>query len=225
MDRKIIFLTLRAVLVLGVSGFILLNAQDWLGDHWQVNISPPMYALASYAVLFLIMGFSTRSLVAELRKKKKTAEIRDRERLKAVAYGRFGVSHRYRWWVIFMFFACGVIFSALPYVPQAPRSINMLLTYVVCFCMAAYEFFVALLLLRYRLVLSSDGIFIRTLFRINKISFNEIKEIKLVRTKLIRRAIVVDLFNRKQINIDSMVNGFDEILSLLIEKTSGVIKQ
>lgn len=207
MKHRILLLTVRAAISIGVTAFILVYGKSYFAANGLFSISPTIYALGAYSLLMLVLWASTRTLVREL-----VANTNNREwkfDKSALDEHKLTSIHKYPFRLTLLVAVVGLIAVILPYLNHDSRT--AISTYVVCFGAACVMFVIAVYLFSYRVVVKPNSIRIHTIFKTRDIALTEIREIRVLRTRN-GPQIVLLLKNNETDRFGCMLTGFSTLL-------------
>jgi hypothetical protein len=209
MERRILLLTLRAAVAIGATAFVIGFARSYLADSWHFSIPSPIYALAGYSLLLVVLWLSTRTLITQLAAKT-NLKHGGRRSDQPTVNDSLETIHRYPLTLTLSVATLGVVAALLPYLAQTSRTS----TYAICFGAACCLLVIAIHLLTYRVAVRSDRISIRTASATREIALSEIREVKVVKTRN-GSQIVIALKNNKVVRFGRMLTGFSAMLDAL----------
>ncbi len=220
MQRRIFLLTLRAAAAIAATGFVIAHVRIYLLMHWHVSVPIPIYTIAAYSLLLIVLWLSTRTLIRELMVNSASERPVSRTNQSTTNDSPVETMHRYSLPLTLLVVSAGLIVGAVPYLIRnfgEPIGISI---YVVCLGAACILFAIAIHLLTYRVVTKLNSIVIRTTLGTREIALTEIQAATVVKTRN-GSQIVVLLKNNKVIRFGRALTGFTTLLESLAAKAPG----
>jgi hypothetical protein len=220
MQRRIFLLTLRAAAAIAATGFVIAHARIYMLRDWRFSVPIPIYTIAAYSLLLIVLWLSTRTLIRQLMTSAATKRPVSRTNQSTINDSPVETIHRYPLLLTLLVVSAGLIVGAVPYLMRNIGEPIGISTYVVCFGVACILFAIAIHLLTYRVVTKLNGIVIRTTLGTREIALTEIQEATVVKTRN-GSQIVVLLKNNKVIRFGRALTGFTTLLESLAAKAPG----
>jgi hypothetical protein len=218
-QHRILLLTLRAVLAIGATAFVLLHARDYLATHGPFSIPPGIYALAAYSLLLLVLWISARTLIRQLAADAESNRWERMLKQPKVHDRKLETTHRYPLTLTLLIALLALVATALPYLTHNSGTAIALPTYVACFGSACSLLLLAIHLATYRVAVKPDSICVHTAFHTRHVALTEIREIKVVTTRTAPQ-IVVLLKDNETVRFGGMLTGFGALLQALVAKSA-----
>lgn len=217
MERRIPLLTLRAAVAIGTTAFVIVYGRSYLANSWHVSFAPPIYALASYSLLLVVLWLSTRTLIIQLRAKT-NLKYGGQKNYQPTVGGSLETIHKYPLTLTFSVATLGVIAALLPFLAHNAGTSIAIPTYAICLGAAFCMLMIAIHLLTYRVALRSNCISVRTVFGTREVSLDEIRDVKVVKTRNGLQIVIV-FGNNKVLRFGRMLTGFSTMLDALVARS------
>lgn len=213
-----IILTLRAIAILSMAGFVALHARGYLLSWWGISVAPIIYFSGVYVFISLVLWLATKRLFSELKVEAKAKNTQVIDSLSITRHeDPLDTTYRYPRRLGYLTFLLAIVFVALPLLSVGGKS-AVPVTYLICGSMAIYLFWTVIYLFKYSVTIKSDRVVVKT-FVTREFLFANITKFDILTTKNGLQANLI-LADGKIIRFGGMLKNFDHMSAVLKNRIS-----